>query len=96
MRGNVDRSVAVSRGKSEHVVVLVDRSADGAEAVVAVRENVGHGEGFKPARARREKDSYIGYIVGSERVELQTEVLFVARRVVRGEDRICHCLTAGE
>ena len=36
--GNVNAAVFLCRGQAEDVVVLVDRAADGAEAVVAVRQ----------------------------------------------------------
>ena len=46
--GNVNAAVFLCRGQAEDVVVLVDRAADGAEAVMTVRQHIGTGKRVKP------------------------------------------------
>ena len=50
-------------GQAEDVVVLVDRAADGAEAVVAVRQRVGEWELLHAGGPRLLDDADIGDIV---------------------------------
>ena len=66
---NVDTAVFLRGGKAENVVVLVYSSADCAEAVVAVRENVRDGKTLKPRCASRLDYSDVGYIVGNKAVK---------------------------
>ena len=69
------------------MVVLIDRSADRAERVVAVREDVGDRKLRKSAGSGGLDYADIGYVMRGERVELDFKLIFVAL-VVRGEDRI--------
>ena len=61
--GNVNAAVFLCRGPAADVVVLVDRAADGAEAVVAVRQRVGEWELLHAGGPRLLDDADIGDIV---------------------------------
>ena len=61
--GNVNAAVFLCRGQAEDVVVLVDRAADGAKAVVAVRQRVGEWELLHAGGPRLLDDADIGDIV---------------------------------
>ena len=47
MRRYVDAAVLFGTGKAEHVVILIDGSADRAQGVVAVGEHIRHRELLK-------------------------------------------------
>ena len=86
VRRDIDPAVSPRGGETEHVVVLVDRAADGAERVVAVGEHIGHGKALHAGGLRRLDDADEGDIMGSHGVELQAQTLHVAGGVVRLED----------
>jgi hypothetical protein len=48
--------------ESEHVVIFINRSAY-RKAVVAVRQDIGHGKFFKSARTGCLDDSHVGNIM---------------------------------
>ena len=48
MRRNINAAVFLGAGKTKHVVILVDRSTDSTETVVAVRQNVRDRELLQP------------------------------------------------
>ena len=75
VRRNIDAAVFVGSGQGKLVVVLVDGAADSAEAVVAVRHNVGQRELRHAGRAGRLDDADIGDVVAGHRVELHAQVL---------------------
>ena len=75
VRRNIDAAVFVGGGQGKLVVVLVDGAADSAEAVVAVRHDVGQRELRHAGRAGRLDDADIGDVVAGHRVELHAQVL---------------------
>ena len=85
-----DAAVFAGGGEAEQVVILVDRSADGAEAVVAVGEGVGDGKRLEPAGPGRQDDPDVGDVVGRHRVKPDLQVLRVSREVVGGEYPVGH------
>ena len=60
---HIDTAVFLGCGQSEYMVILVDGSADCAEAVVAVGQRVGHRELLHSGGASLLYDADIGYIV---------------------------------
>jgi hypothetical protein len=88
VRGHIDSAVLLGGGEAENVVVLVDRTADGAEAVVAVRHGVRNGELGEPARPRGLDDADIGDVVRNQRVKAETEFFGVAGNIVRAQDAV--------
>ena len=94
MRRNVDAAVFSRRGEAEDVVVLVDRPADRAERVVAVRQHVGDRERSQARCPRRLDDANVSDVMARQLVELDPEhIAAVFRRpvccllrVVRGQD----------
>ena len=88
--GHIDAAVLLRRGKREFVVVLVDRAADGAQAVVAIGEHIGHREGGHAARTGGLDDAHIGDVVRGQAVKAQAQVRHVAALVVRRQNAIGH------
>ena len=63
VRRNVDAAVLLRGGEAEHVIVLIDRAADGTEAVVAVGERIGNGEFLHAGGTGLLDDADIGNIM---------------------------------
>ena len=66
---HINAAVFARGGKAEHVVVLVDGAAHGAQAVVAVCEHVGDGELLHAGGARRLNDADERDVVRGERIK---------------------------
>ena len=84
MRRDVYSAVLLRRGETEKVVVLVYRSADGAEAVVAVCKDIGYREALKPACPCRLDYPDVGYVVRCQSIKADPEPAVVSRRIVGG------------
>ncbi len=91
VRRHIDAAVLLRGREAEHVVILVDRAADCAERIVAVREDVGHGELRKARCPRRLNDADVGDVVRSELVKTDGQLVLLPACVVRGEDLPGHC-----
>ena len=70
------------------MVVLIDRTADGAQRIVAVGQNIRHGKLFKVSAARRLNNADIGDIMRGKRVEAQSQIFQVCRGVVRFQNAV--------
>ncbi len=92
MRGHEDAAVFLRGGKAEDVVVLVDRAADGAEAVVAVGQRVREREFLHAAGAGGLDDADVSDVMGDHRVEFNMKTLVVLPIIVTAHDLIRHCL----
>jgi CBS domain-containing protein len=90
VRRNIDAAVFVGGGQGKLVVVLVDGAADSAEAVVAVRHDVGQRELRHAGRAGRLDDADIGDVVAGHRVELQLQLVRITALVVGLQDTVGH------
>ena len=86
--GDVDTSVFFGGGQTEHVVVLVDGTAHGAEAVVAVCHGVGNGKFLESAGTGSLDDTHVGDIVTHKSIKLNLELIHVARRIVGLQDGV--------
>ena len=84
--GHVIAAIFDGRGEAEDVVVLVDRSADSAEAVVAVRQNVGDREAGQAAGSGCLDDADVGDIVGDQAVEGDVELAVCCAFIVAGQN----------
>ena len=82
--GHVIAAIFDGRGEAEDVVVLVDRSADSAEAVMTVRQNVGDREAGQAAGSGCLDDADVGDIVGDQAVEGDVELAVCCAFVVAG------------
>ena len=67
--GHVDAAVFFGGGQAEHVVVLIDGAAHGAQAVVAVGQGVGHGETLEPGGPGLLDNAHVGDVVGDKGVK---------------------------
>ena len=85
---NVDAAVLLCRGETEDVVVLVDRAADGAKAVVAVGHGVRDREFLQSACARRLDDADVRDVVRDQRVKLDVHDAAFIGYAVRFHDLI--------
>ena len=93
--GHVDAAVLVGRRQRELVVVLVDGAADGAQAVVAVGQDVRQRELLHAGSAGSLDDADIGDIVAGHGVELQAQVVHVIALVVGFQDAVSHSALGG-
>ena len=81
-------------GKSEYVVILVDGSADRAQAVMTVGHGVTEREFLEPGRTRGLDDADVRDVVRGESVKGDVHSRSVLRAVVRTEDLIGHRVLA--
>ena len=88
--GHVDAAVFLGRGQAEDVIVLVDRAADGAEAVMAVGQRVGNGKFPHAAGPGLLDDADVGDVVRKHGVKVDPELFLVAGLVVRLQDAVGH------
>ena len=86
--GHIDAAVFFSGGEAKGVIVLVDRAADGAKAVMAVGHGVGNGEFDEARSARGLDDADVGDIVRSERVEADAHGAAAIARVVGAQNLV--------
>ena len=84
--GHVITAIFDGRGEAEDVVVLVDRSADGAEAVMTVRQNVGDGKAGPAAGSCCLDDADVRDIVGDQAVEGDVELAVCCAFIVAGQN----------
>ena len=87
MRRNIDPTVFLCGGEAEHVVVLVDGAAHGAEGVVAVGQHIGKREFLHPGSLRRLDNPDKRDVVGSHRVKAQPQMFHVLACVVILQNR---------
>ena len=85
---HIDAAVFLRGGKAEHMVILVDRAADGAEAVVAVGHRIGKRELLEPACACGLDDADVGDVMRNKAVELDAHLLGVVGHIMCAEDGI--------
>ena len=89
---DVDAAVLLRGGQAEDVVVLVDRPADGAEAVVTVCHHIGHRKLRQTAGLCRLDDADIGDVVRNECVKRDAQLCGIRALTVRVEDLPRHRL----
>jgi len=90
VRGNEYPSILSSRRQAEQMVVPVDGPSHGAQAVVAVRQDIRHREGLHPAGPGRLDDPHIGDVVRRQRIETDLHDPRIFRPVVCGKNPISH------
>ena len=88
VRRHIDAAIFFRCRKAEHVVILIDRAANGAKAVMAVGHGIGQREFLEPACARSLDDAHIGDVVRNEAIELDAHLLGIIGYIVRAEDGI--------
>ena len=84
--GHVIAAIFDGCGEAEDVVVFVDRSADGAEAVMTVRQNIGDREARQAAGSCCLDDADVGDIVGDQAVEGDVELAVCRAFIVAGQN----------
>ena len=88
VRGHEDTAVLLGRRETEGVVVLVDGSTHGAQAVVAVREHVRQRETLHTRGLGGLDDAHKGDVVRGHGIEAELQVAHVSRGVVCLHDSI--------
>ena len=88
IRRHIDAAVLLRGGQAERVVVLIDRPADRAKAVMTVRQRVRHREPLQPRRARGLNNADIGDIVRDQRVEPNPERIEIVPLFMRAQDPV--------
>ena len=83
-------AVFLGGGQAEHVVVLVDGAAHGAQGVVAVGEDVGQGELLHAGGPRGLDDAHVGDVVGGHGVKPEGQAVRIAGCIVGHEDGVGH------
>ena len=76
--------------QAEHVVVLIDGAAHGAQGVVAVGEHIGQGEFFHAGGPGGLDDAHIGDIMGGHGVEADGQAVRAIRGIVGHKDGVGH------
>ena len=87
--GDIDTAVFFRGGEAEDVIVLVDCAADGAEAVMAVGQSIGHREFLHSGGASLLDDADVGDIVAHQGVKANFELFRVFRNAVGLENTPC-------
>ena len=85
---DIDAAVLVRGGQGKLVVVLVDGAAHGAEAVVAVRHDIGQRKFLHAGGAGRLDDADIGNVVAGHRVEFHAQILHGIACVMGFQDAV--------
>jgi len=85
--GDIGSAELLRGGETEEVVVLVDRAAHGAEAVVAVGQRVRHGKFLQAARDGGLQNADISNVVRDQVVEAELH-LFAAADVVAAQNAV--------
>ncbi len=88
VRRHVDAAVFAGRRQTEYMVVFVDRSADGTQAVVTVRQHVGNGELLHAGCAGGLDNADKGDVMGCQRIKFNLQLLHIAGGVVRLQNGI--------
>ena len=90
--GNIYSAVLFGAGKSEKVVVLVYSASNGAEAVMAVCKNIGHGKFLKSAGSCRLDYTDICNIMGSHGVKSDFQLVHISGSVMVAQNTIGHSI----
>ena len=84
----IDTAVLFRAGQSEHVVILIDRTTDRTQRVVAVRQYVWHRKFFQPRCARRLDDTHKRDVVGGQLVKFDLQLVHRSGRIVILQNRV--------
>ena len=76
--GYVDTAILLGCRQTEHVVILVDRAAHGAQRVVAVGHCIGQGELLETTGAGGLDNAHVGDVVRHHRVKADAHFLTLA------------------
>ena len=86
--GNEDSAVLLGSRKPEHMVIFVDGSADGTEAVVAVGQSVGQREFLHAGGTSLLNDADIGDVMRDESVKLYLKLIRISGMIMRLKDAV--------
>ena len=95
MRRYIDTAVLLGAGKTEHVVIFVDRTANRAKRVVAVGQNIRYREFFQTRGTGCLDDTDESNIMRSQLIELDLQLLHVIGGIVIFQNTIRNCLLLG-
>ena len=90
VRGHKDAAVLFSSGQSKAVVILVDRAAHSAQAVVAVGKHIRNGEFLQTGCAGRLDNANKGDVMAGHGVKLDLQVIGIAAGVMGLQNAVGH------
>ena len=82
---NIDPAILLGGGKAEHMVVLVDGTAHGAQGIVAIGHGIRKRELLQAAGAGRLDNAHIGNVMGHHGIEADAHRCLVGA----GHDVMC-------
>ena len=87
--GNVDTAILLGCRQTEHVVILVDGTTDGAQRVVAVGHCIGQGELLETTGAGGLDNAHVGDVVRHHRVKADAHLFTLAAvYIVTAQDAV--------
>ena len=92
---HIDAAVLLGSGQAKHMVVLVDGTAYGAQAVMAVGQGVGNGEFLHTGGPGLLDDTYVSNIVGHHGVKADAQMLRIAGNIVGLQNTPRHSALTG-
>ena len=87
MRRDIDSAVFFCGRQAKHVVILIDRSTDSAQGIMAIGQYIGYRETFQAGGAGSLNDAYICDIVAGHFVKMHLQFFVVLGLAVRVQDR---------
>ena len=88
MGRHIGPAVALGAGKAEHVVILVNRSADRAEGIMAVCQHIGYGEFFQAGCPGGLDDADKRDIMRNHLVEFYLQLFHISGSIMCFQDTI--------
>ena len=88
MRRYIHTTVLLRTGKTEHVVILIDRTTNRTERIMAVRQNIRHRKLRKTRSTRRLDNTDESNIMGRQLIELDLQLVHIPGCVMVSQDPI--------
>ena len=82
MRRYIYPAVLFCTAETKHVVILIDSTTYGTQAVVAVREHIRHRKSLKPRCSRRLYNTYKCDIIRCELIESYLKLVHAVRLIM--------------
>ena len=86
---DIDPAVFLCSGQAKHMIILIDRTADCAQGIVAVGQHIGDGEFLHAGGPGGLYDPDKGDVMGRHGIKADLQVLHIPGCVVGLQDRIC-------
>ena len=87
--GYINAAVFMGCRKSEFVVILIDGAADGAQGVVAVGQDIGHGKFLHAGGPGGLDNAHISDIMAGQRIITHPQMVHILCCIMRFQDPVC-------